>query len=98
MDILAEELREILKGGNPRKLKTYQKMPYAGENRSQRRRHTCQDEKPRLKKEEKAKGTGGWGYTWKQKPAKGELVCDSAGRKEDHIFHAVGTVSIGRKQ
>lgn len=52
MDLLAEELREISEGGNPRKLKTFQKMPYAGENRSQKRRHTCQDEKPSLEKEE----------------------------------------------
>lgn len=50
--LLAAELREILEGGNPRKLKTFQKMPYAGENGGQKRRHTCQDEKPRLKKEQ----------------------------------------------
>lgn len=54
MEALAAESREVSEGGNSRKLKTFQKVPYVSENRRQKkRRHKCQeDEKPNLKKEQ----------------------------------------------
>ena len=62
MEVLTAELREILEGGNPRKLKTFQKIAYAGENRRHnKRRHKCQEDgKASLKKEEQPKGSRGW--------------------------------------
>lgn len=62
MKVLTAELREISQGGNPRKLKTFQKLAYAGENRRHnKRRQKCQEDgKPRLKKEEQPKGSGVW--------------------------------------
>lgn len=53
MEALAAKSREILERGNPRKMKIFQKIPYAGDNRRQNRKHTCQEnENSSLKKEE----------------------------------------------
>lgn len=54
MQVLAAASREVWEGGKLRKLETFQKIPYAGENRRQKkRRHKCQeDEKSSLKKDE----------------------------------------------
>ena len=71
-------IKRSIRGRKSKKIKTFQKILYVGENRRQKkRRHKCQEDE-KLSFKRIAKGIRGWGYTWDQKPAKGELVSDSA--------------------
>lgn len=78
MEVSSAESREVLKEGNPSKLKPSRRSFMLVRTEDRRKGGINVKKMKSLVLREQPRGIRGWGYTWDQKPTKGELASDSA--------------------